>query len=111
MQHVYGHAGNLGNECADHAAALGSLGFISSQNVATHWVHHNFDTSASCEGCNSISEIIEILHRIRAEATARIQDFPLDVISKSFQVLVTVTKKLESKVQPVIGLRFNFICF
>ena len=26
MQHVYGHTGNLGNECADHAAALGSLG-------------------------------------------------------------------------------------
>ena len=23
MQHVYGHSGNLGNECADHAAALG----------------------------------------------------------------------------------------
>ena len=23
MQHVYGHTGNLGNECADHAAALG----------------------------------------------------------------------------------------
>ena len=22
MQHVYGHGGNLGNECADHAAAL-----------------------------------------------------------------------------------------
>ena len=25
MQHVYGHSGNLGNECADHAAALGTL--------------------------------------------------------------------------------------
>ena len=25
MQHVYGHSGNLGNECADHAAALGIL--------------------------------------------------------------------------------------
>ena len=23
MQRVYGHSGNLGNECADHAAALG----------------------------------------------------------------------------------------
>ena len=45
MQH-YGHTGNLGNECADHAAALGSLGLISSHNVATRWVRHNFDTSA-----------------------------------------------------------------
>ena len=42
MQHVYGHTGNLGNGCADHAAALGSLGLISSHNVATRWVRHNF---------------------------------------------------------------------
>ena len=25
MQHVYGHGGNLGNECADHAAARGTF--------------------------------------------------------------------------------------
>ena len=31
MQHVYGHGGNLGNDCTDHAAALG----IPSHNVAT----------------------------------------------------------------------------
>ena len=30
MQHVHGHAGNLCNECADHAAALGSVGLVSS---------------------------------------------------------------------------------
>ena len=44
MQHVYGHSGNLGNECADLAAALGTLGLTSSHNqhhrglktVATH---------------------------------------------------------------------------
>ena len=34
MQHVYGHCGNLGDECADHAAALGTFGLISSHNVA-----------------------------------------------------------------------------
>ena len=50
---------NLGNGCADHAAALGSFGFISSHNVATRWVRHNSDTSACCDGCNSISEILE----------------------------------------------------
>ena len=27
MQHIYGHAQNLGNECADHAAALGTFAF------------------------------------------------------------------------------------
>ena len=45
MQHVNGHTGNLGNECADHAAAHGSFGLASSRNLATRWVH-NFDTSA-----------------------------------------------------------------
>ena len=49
MQHVYGHTWNLGHVCADHAAALGSLGLISIHNVATRWVRHNFDTSACCE--------------------------------------------------------------
>ena len=35
MQHVFGRGGNLGNECADHAAALGTFRFTSSHNVAT----------------------------------------------------------------------------
>ena len=42
-QHVFGHSGNLGNECADHAAALGTFGLISSLDVATRWIRHNFD--------------------------------------------------------------------
>ena len=33
MQHTYGHGGNLGNECADHAAALGTFGLTSNHNV------------------------------------------------------------------------------
>ena len=33
MQHVYGHGGNLGNECADHAAALGTFGLTSSHKL------------------------------------------------------------------------------
>ena len=39
MQHVYGHGGNLGNECADHAAALGTFGLTSNHNVITRWNH------------------------------------------------------------------------
>ena len=46
MQHVYGHTWNLGNECADHAAALGTFGLVSNHNLATRWARHNFDTSA-----------------------------------------------------------------
>ena len=43
MQHVYGHSGNMGNECADHPGALGTFGHTSSHNVATRWIHNNFD--------------------------------------------------------------------
>ena len=74
VQHVYGHAGNPGDECADHAAALGSLGLISNHNIATRWGRHDFDTSAYCDGCNSISEILERVDRIRTEATSLPQD-------------------------------------
>ena len=74
MQHVYGHTGNLGIECADLAAALGSLGLMSSHNLATRWVRHNFDTSACCADCNNISEVLEKLHGIGTEATSSPQD-------------------------------------
>ena len=67
-KHVYDHTGNLGNECADHADALSSLGLISSHNVSTRWVRHNFDTSACCDGSvTTISEILEILQHIRTD--------------------------------------------
>ena len=45
MQHVFGHGGNWCNECADHAAALGTFGLISGHNVATRWIRYNFDAS------------------------------------------------------------------
>ena len=59
MQHAYGHTWNLGNECADHAAALGALGLVSNHNLAARWVHHNFDTSACFGSCNNIGEVLE----------------------------------------------------
>ena len=61
MQHVYGHSGNLGNECADHAAALSTFGLISNHNVATRWIHHHFDASVCFDGCNNISEVLETI--------------------------------------------------
>ena len=46
MQHVYGHTGNFGNECADHATALGTFGLVRMLiNLATRWARHNLDTS------------------------------------------------------------------
>ena len=56
---VYRHTGNLGNECADHAAALGSLGLVSNHNLATRSVRHSFDTSACFGDCNNIDEVLE----------------------------------------------------
>ena len=67
MQHVFGHGGNLGNECADHATALGTFGLTSSHNVATRWIHHNFDASVCFDGCNNIAEVLERLQRIRTD--------------------------------------------
>ena len=68
-QHVYGHGGNLGNECADHAAALGTFGLISSHNVTTRWIRHNFDTSVCFDGCNNISETLERLQHMQRRHT------------------------------------------
>ena len=56
MQHVYGHTGNLGNECADHAA-LGVFGV--SNHRSTRWVRHNFDTSACFGSCDKIGDVLE----------------------------------------------------
>ena len=70
MQHVYGHSGNLGNECPDHAAALGTFGPTSGHNVATRWIHNNFDASMCFEGCNNISEVLERLQHMRNDATS-----------------------------------------
>ena len=74
MKHVYGHSGNWGNECADHAAALGTFGLISSHNVATRWIRHIFDASVCFDGCNNISDILERLQHIRTNATTSHQD-------------------------------------
>ena len=59
MQHVYGHAGNLGNECADHAVALGALGLVSSHNLSTRWTHHSFDSASCFATCYNLGDVLE----------------------------------------------------
>ena len=71
MQHVYGW--NLGNECADHAAALGAVGMVSSHNLSTRWTHHSFDTAACFASCNNIGDVLEKLHDIRHETISMSQ--------------------------------------
>ena len=71
MQHVHGHAGNLGNECADHAAALGSIrsGF-KSLLIYTLGTSKHFDTSLWFGSCNNTGDVLEKLHNIRTEITS-----------------------------------------
>ena len=71
MQHVYGHSGTLGNECADHAAALG---LTSSHNVASRWIRNNFDASECFDERHSISETRERLQHIRTNTATSHQD-------------------------------------
>ena len=73
MQHVFGHGGNLGNECADHAAAPGTFGLISSHIAVTRWIRHNFDTSVCFDGCN-ICETLERLQHMQTNAATFHQD-------------------------------------
>ena len=35
MQHIHRHVQNLGNECEDHAATLGSFGLVPNKNFCT----------------------------------------------------------------------------
>ena len=65
---------NLGNECADHAAALGTFGLISSHNVASRWIRHNFDASECSDELHSIREILERLQHIRTNTATSHQD-------------------------------------
>ena len=74
MQHVYGHSGNLGNECADHDAAFGTYGLFSSQNITSRWVRHTFDFDGCFNGWHSISETLERLQQIRTNIPTFHQD-------------------------------------
>ena len=60
--------------CADHAAAFGTLGLVSNHNLATRWVGHNFDTSSCVGSCNNIGEVLEKLRNIRTETSSLPQE-------------------------------------
>ena len=42
IHHVYGHAGNAGNECADIAASFGTNGFVPECKVPSFWPTRQF---------------------------------------------------------------------
>ena len=93
MQHVFGLGGNLGNECACHAAALGTFGLISSHNVASRRIHHNSDTSVCFDGCNNISETLERLQHIRTNAATLHQDRVLALLFSSCSLCPLCTSR------------------
>ena len=42
VHHVFGHAGNAGNQCDDIAATSGMKGFVSESNVPLFWARKRF---------------------------------------------------------------------
>ena len=65
MQHVCSHVENLGNECADHAAALGAFGLVSHHKLSTHWTRHSFDSVSCFDICHNLGDVLEKLRDIR----------------------------------------------
>ena len=64
MQHVFGRTGNLGNERADHAAALGALGLVSCHNLSTRGAHDSFDADSCFASCSNLADVLEKLRDI-----------------------------------------------
>ena len=81
MQHIYSHAQNLGNECADHAAALGAFGIVSNHNIRTRWTHPSFDSNSSFAPCDNLGDVLQVSHDVR---TARLSASPRLVRSQRF---------------------------
>ena len=67
MQHVYSYAENLGNECADHAAALGAFALVSNHNFSTRWVRQSFDSASCFATCHNLGDVLEKLCDIGTE--------------------------------------------
>ena len=61
------HAENLGNECADHAAALGAFGLVSNHNLCTRWARHPFDSVSCFATCHNLGGVLEKFRDIRTE--------------------------------------------
>ena len=69
MQHVNSHAENLGNECADHAAALGAFGLVSNHNHSMRWARQSIASVSCFDICHNLGDVFEKLRDVR---TARV---------------------------------------
>ena len=53
-RHKKSHGVNVGNGYADHAAAFGPLGLVSSHIVSKRWPHPCFNTTNLIRGCSDL---------------------------------------------------------
>ena len=58
---IYSHAGNVGNGCADHPAALAALGFVCNHNVSTRLVQPSLNITNFVRECNNLDEVQQCL--------------------------------------------------
>ena len=65
MQHICGHAQNLGNECADHACALGTYGLSSNHNIRTRWTRSSFDSNSLFAQSDNLDDALQVLRNAR----------------------------------------------
>ena len=67
VHHVFGHAGNAGNECADSAASLGLRGFVSEDNVPSFWPDRRFFVQRVLDVLHCLSRVAGFLHCVAVE--------------------------------------------
>ena len=75
----------MGNECADHAAALGALGLVSNQCLNVRWPPPRFDTSSLVRNCDDFVDVEQRLRDALGERTPYQQSAP------GFSVVVTLS--------------------
>ena len=113
VQHIYSHAQNLGNECADHAAALGTYGLTSNHNTRTRWTRSSFDSNSLFARCDNLDDALQVLRNARtAHAPApqhlvrswrhgsrRVSPWSLVYVSSSFSSFWTFVRHLAQSMQ------------
>ena len=105
MQHVYGHSGNLGNECADHCRCTRDFRLYLKPQRYHSLDSPNFDATACFDGCHSITEILERSQRIRTDAVSLSQKKELALCSPSGSLcLLCISRALWSFVFLALSL-------
>ena len=96
LRHIYGHKRNVGNVCANHAAALGALGFVSAR-----WQSLRFDTSNLARKCHDLIDIQHRLRDARGEHTP-LQKRPCFVVAPWSTLCLIVSSSWLFLVSPVV---------